>query len=205
MGKMDVKKFFIAGIALVVITIAIASIVMTPLEAAPDGISEWKVISEAYSWLGVPYKEGGESKSGVDCSGLVRQVYMRAGGRPATCYDSIRGWHACCEKGAGACYIDRTAEEIRQVSKPVWPPRPGDVVIFVNKTTGKATHVGIYIGPSNYGYWDAYFIHAVYRIGSNYPKKVELDRLYFSKHGTGIWYKYFYIYFARYNPDSWKS
>jgi len=202
---MYVKKLLIVGITLVAIAIVMASVVATLVEAAPDRISEWKVISEAYSWLGVPYKYGGEPKNGVDCSALVRQVYMRAGGRPATCYDLMRGWHACCEKGTGACYKDRTAEEIRQVSKPVWPPRPGDVVIFIDKTTGKATHVGIYIGPSNYGYWDAYFISAIYRIGGDSPMKVELDRLYFSKHGTGIWYKYFYIYFARYNPDGWTA
>lgn len=43
------------------------------VSAAPDGISEYAVVLEAYSWLGVPYQYGGESKSGVDCSGLVRK------------------------------------------------------------------------------------------------------------------------------------
>jgi cell wall-associated NlpC family hydrolase len=183
---MHVKRLFRSvGLTVLLVTIiAIAGFAIVPVEAAPDGISELKVVSEAYSWLGVPYKYGGESRSGIDCSGLVRQVYMKAS-----------MWQAY--------YKDRTAEEIRRASYPVWPPRPGDVVIFINKTTGKCTHVGIYIGPSRYGYWDAYFISAVHNIGRDYPMKVELDRLYFSKHGTGIWYKYFYIYFARYNPDSW--
>lgn len=31
---------------------------------------------ESASWLGVPYKFGGESKSGVDCSGLARAIYQ---------------------------------------------------------------------------------------------------------------------------------
>ena len=117
------------------------SATVTPVSAAPNGISEYAVIQEAYSWLGVPYLEGGETKSGVDCSGLVRQVYMRAS-----------GWQAY--------YVDRTAEEIRQESYPVWPPQPGDVVIFTNKNSGEGEHVGIYISPSAYGYWDSYFIHA---------------------------------------------
>ena len=32
------------------------------------------------SFLGTPYEYGGESKSGMDCSGLVRQVYRRYAG-----------------------------------------------------------------------------------------------------------------------------
>jgi hypothetical protein len=192
---MHVKRLFgsMGLVALLVMMVVMAGVVIVRVEAAPNGISERAVISEAYSWLGVPYKFGGGHDSdpykgtrGVDCSSLVRQIYMRAS-----------GWRAY--------YKDRTAEEIRRASYPVWPPRPGDVIIFIDKRTGTCTHVGIYIGPSSYGYWDAYFISAVYRIGSDYPMKVELDRLYFSKHGTGIWYKYFYIYFARYNPDSWNS
>jgi cell wall-associated NlpC family hydrolase len=176
--RTDFKRFGL----LVAILAVIASVAVMPALAAPDGISSYSVISEAYSWLGVPYKLGGESFSGVDCSGLVRQVYMRAS-----------GWQAY--------YYDRTAEGIRQASTPVWPPEPGDVVIFVDKTTGKATHVGIYIGPSSYGYWDAYFIHA-----GAYPGKVVEDRLYYSPYyGTGWWYNNYYIYFARYNPDYWIS
>lgn len=154
------------------------------VNAAPDGISEYAVLQEAYSWIGVPYQYGGESKSGVDCSGLVRQVYMRAS-----------GWQAY--------YYDRTAEGIRQTSSSVYPPRPGDIIIFVSKSSGVCTHVGIYITASANGYWDAYFIHAIYQIGSAYPQKVVEDRLYYSPYGTGIWYEYFNIYFARYNPDYW--
>ena len=30
---------------------------------------------EVDSWLGVPYKYGGQSKTGVDCSGLVVEIY----------------------------------------------------------------------------------------------------------------------------------
>jgi cell wall-associated NlpC family hydrolase len=32
------------------------------------------------SFLGTPYEYGGESKSGIDCSGLVRQVYRQYAG-----------------------------------------------------------------------------------------------------------------------------
>jgi len=192
LGKTCTKKFGAVVVATLLMATLLA-IISVPVEAAPNGIPESRVVTEAYSWLGVPYKWGGghdpdpyRGQRGVDCSGLVRQVYMRAS-----------GWHAY--------YKDRGAEEIRWRSYPVWPPRPGDLVIFVDKATGKCTHVGIYIGPSSYGYWDAYFIHAVYQAGKYYPKRVVLDRLYYSPYGTGLWYKYFYIYFARYDPDYWVS
>lgn len=39
-----------------------------------DEIRE-RIIAHARGWLGVPYRWGGDSKSGVDCSGLVVQVF----------------------------------------------------------------------------------------------------------------------------------
>ncbi len=101
--------------------------------------------------------------------------------------------------GWQAYYYDRTAEGIRQASSSVYPPRPGDVIIFVSKSSGICTHVGIYIQASYNGYWDSYFIHA----GAT-PGQVVEDRLYYSPYyGTGWWYNNFDIYFARYNPDYW--
>ncbi len=38
-----------------------------------------KVLSEAKSWLGVPYRYGGTTKQGVDCSGLSYAVYRNLG------------------------------------------------------------------------------------------------------------------------------
>jgi len=185
LGNVCAKGLLVVALVIVMIS----TVALVTVEASPNGIPESRVVAEAYSWLAVPYKWGGghdpdpyRGQRGVDCSGLVRQVYMRAS-----------GWHAY--------YKDRTAEEIRWRSYPVWPPRPGDLIIFVDKATGKATHVGIYIKPSKYGYWDAYFIHA----GSR-PGKVVEDRLYYSPYyGTGWWYRNYYIYFARYNPDYWVS
>lgn len=178
---MKIKKIFVVGILTLFSLSIIAPLLSTSTKAAPNRIPEWSVISEAYSWLGVPYKYGGESQSGVDCSGLVRQVYMRAS-----------EWRAY--------YFDRTAEGIRQASYPVWPPKPGDVIIFLQKNNHWCTHVGIYIGvPFSNGYWDCYFIHAGYT-----PGKVVLDRLYHSPYyGNGWFYRNFDIYFARYDPDYW--
>lgn len=44
-----------------------------------SGGSGEAVVSEAQTWLGVPYVWGGDSRSGVDCSGLVMQVFSKFG------------------------------------------------------------------------------------------------------------------------------
>lgn len=36
-----------------------------------------KLYLEAADWIGVPYRGGGDSKRGTDCSGLVYQVYRK--------------------------------------------------------------------------------------------------------------------------------
>lgn len=148
---------------------------LTLIPEAPSGISGWAVVIEAYSWLGVPYQWGGEDRSGVDCSGLVRQVYMRA-------------------SGESAHYVDRTVAGIKDHSDPIYPPAAGDLVLFRNKRTGRWTHVGIYL-------WNGYFIHASYWAG----KVVRDHLYYSPYYGTGWWGRHYYIQFARYNPDYWIS
>jgi cell wall-associated NlpC family hydrolase len=48
------------------------------------------VIKEAKTWLGVPYRYGGTSRSGVDCSGFVMKVYEKFGVKlPRTASDQF--------------------------------------------------------------------------------------------------------------------
>lgn len=38
-----------------------------------------KVVKEAYTWIGTPYKYGGDKRGeGTDCSGMVMRVYQKA-------------------------------------------------------------------------------------------------------------------------------
>lgn len=78
------------------------------------------VIDKAREWLGVPYRWGGTTKKGVDCSGLVKNIYPE---------------------------LPRTAaEQYKQVTR-VDKPEPGDLVFFKDTGGRKGiTHVGIYIG-----------------------------------------------------------
>lgn len=81
------------------------------------------VIGIASRYLGVPYRYGGSTPRGFDCSGLVQYVYARVGVR-----------------------LPRTAQQQYNATRHVArsQARPGDLVFFF--VGGRVTHVGIYAG-----------------------------------------------------------
>jgi cell wall-associated NlpC family hydrolase len=81
------------------------------------------IVSEAFSWLGTPYRYGGDDRSGVDCSGLVSQVY-----------------------GALGISVPRTSRTQFENSERVKTDKlqQGDLIFFSNGAI--VNHVGIYIG-----------------------------------------------------------
>lgn len=89
------------------------------------------VISTAKSMLGVPYVWGGESATGVDCSGFIQYVL-----------------------GKNGISMPRTAAEQFGVGTSISRSnlRAGDLVFFETYKAG-ASHVGIYLGNGS-------FIHA---------------------------------------------
>lgn len=95
------------------------------------------VIRAAQAFIGAPYRSGGTTEEGVDCSGLTFAVYRSIGVRlPRSSDDQAR---------IGVS-VDRDALV------------PGDLIFFGNGS-GSITHVGIYAGDNE-------FIHASTRARS---------------------------------------
>lgn len=84
-----------------------------------------QVVNEALRWLGIPYVWGGSNRDGVDCSGLVQQVFAAMGKQmPRVSYQQTAG--------------QRVAWNTLQ---------PGDLVGWdLNDRNNGADHVAIYIG-----------------------------------------------------------
>lgn len=84
----------------------------------------------ALQQVGVPYRYGGQSPSGFDCSGLIQYSYARAGQS-----------------------VPRTTGALWSGTEPVSHEQlqVGDVLFF--SIAGKMSHVGLYIG-------DGRFVHA---------------------------------------------
>lgn len=114
-----------------------------------------RLLAEADSWLGVPYKYGGEDRDGVDCSALVLKVFDRSLQLKMP-RNSRKQYDFCAP-------VDRT----RIV--------PGDLVFFSTPSSGEVGHVGIYVGDGN-------MVHASSSRGVTVSN---IDEPYFVKHYRG--------------------
>lgn len=86
------------------------------------------VVKTARQQIGVPYRYGGSTPRGFDCSGLVHYAYQRAGIEvPRTTGGLLRRAHRV----------------------PLSQLRPGDVLFF-RVAPPKISHVGIYIGHGRF-------------------------------------------------------
>lgn len=85
------------------------------------------LVKAARTWIGTPYRYGGQSKSGTDCSGLTMALY----------------------KDVANMTLPRTAAQQAEYCFDI-PQRelqPGDLVFFSTSSHGgKVSHVGMYIG-----------------------------------------------------------
>ncbi|MBX3707600.1 MAG: C40 family peptidase [Pseudomonadales bacterium] len=102
-----------------------------PVAVPPGPPHPADVVSQvALSMLGAPYRYGGSSPRGFDCSGLVFFAHQQAG-----------------------IPVPRTAAEQQRHSRPIPRDqlRPGDLLFF--DTSWQPGHVGIYVGGGE-------FVHA---------------------------------------------
>ena len=99
-----------------------------PVEKSIASASVDSLMDEAKKMIGVPYKWGGTTPSGFDCSGFIFYVYDKAG------YDISRN--------SAQGYFDR--------SYYVDKPQVGDLVFFKNTYKQGISHVGIYVGNNEF-------------------------------------------------------
>lgn len=113
------------------------------------------LLEQYLDWAGVPYRMGGSSREGLDCSGFIQLTYLQRFG----------------------VELPRDTSAQRGVGSKVEPSRlrPGDLVFF--DTGPVERHVGIYVGRSQFlhvssstgvmlsrlddGYWEARFRDAI--------------------------------------------
>src|SRR5690606_10187695 len=88
------------------------------------------IVSKALALKGIPYKFGGTTTAGFDCSGFTQYVFKQAGKS-----------------------ISRTTTTQFAESTTVSTPQAGDLVFFANTYRAGISHVGIYIGNNQ-------FVHA---------------------------------------------
>lgn len=95
---------------------------------------EKRIVEEALTWLGTPYRYGGADYSGTDCSGLTMKVYLKALGLS----------------------IPRNSAQQQKFCKSIKKGSltTGDLLFFATgRDKKKVSHVGLYLG-------DGQFIHA---------------------------------------------
>lgn len=102
----------------------------TVKKASVKKASSSSVVSAALALKGIPYKFGGTTTSGFDCSGFVQYAFKKAGKN-----------------------VSRTTTSQYAETYKVSNPQPGDLVFFANTYRAGISHVGIYIGNNQ-------FVHA---------------------------------------------
>jgi cell wall-associated NlpC family hydrolase len=105
---------------------------------ADTAIEPVRLASVLNSFLGTPYRWGGMSHAGIDCSGLVCCVFREIGGF-ALPHDA-RLMHKLGRKISLA------------------EARPGDLLFFSTKFWSGINHVGVYVGNGR-------FVHASTKLG----------------------------------------
>lgn len=87
--------------------------------------SSRRLLDEAYSWIGTPYRYGGQSRSGTDCSGFMMEVYRTSLGISLPRNSA------------------KQSEFCRRINRG--DLMPGDLVFF-GRSAGRISHVGMYVG-----------------------------------------------------------
>ncbi len=102
-----------------------------PIDPGEENEELLVLIAHSLTWLGTPYRAGGFSRNGIDCSGFMHTILTEV----------IPG------KGP----FPRQSAEFVKVGKKTGDIRPGDILLFA--INGEIYHVGLALSPYT-------FIHA---------------------------------------------
>ena len=98
---------------------------------AMSATSNMKLFNFVYDWIGTPYRFGGSSKKGIDCSAFTKQLYSQVFN-----YD-----------------IKRNSRDIFSMVNPVSKDdlKEGDLVFFKIHSRS-ISHIGIYLGNNRFAH-----------------------------------------------------
>lgn len=98
---------------------------------AMSATSNMKLFNFVYEWVGTPYRFGGGSKKGIDCSGFTKQLYSQVFNLD----------------------IKRNSRDIFSMVSPVKKDelKEGDLVFFKIHSRS-ISHVGIYLGNNRFAH-----------------------------------------------------
>ena len=93
--------------------------------------SNMKLFNFVYDWIGTPYRLGGGTKKGIDCSGFTKQLYSQVFNLD----------------------IKRNSRDIFSMVSPVKKDelKEGDLVFFKIRSRS-ISHVGIYLGNDRFAH-----------------------------------------------------
>jgi hypothetical protein len=102
------------------------------------------------SWIGTPYRYGGTTKAGIDCSGFVGNIYQEVYNKK----------------------LQRVANDMQQdctlISRSEL--KEGDLVFFIN-SKGRVSHVGIYLKNDIFAHSSTSRGVIISRLGDSYWSK----------------------------------
>tara|TARA_R110001592_G_scaffold5171_4_gene28656 strand:+ start:1615 stop:2124 length:510 start_codon:yes stop_codon:yes gene_type:complete len=117
-----------------------------------DSCNYHLLYDEAYNWMNTPYKYAGNTKKGIDCSGLIKNIYSQI-------YN--------LKLSGSSNYIYAQTKEINDKSQL----KEGDLLFFkINKK--QISHIGIFLK-------DGYFVHSSVHKGVTISN---LNEKYYQKH-----------------------
>ncbi len=98
---------------------------------AISATSNLKLYQFVYDWIGTPYRFGGESRKGIDCSAFTKEIYAKV-------FNTV---------------IKRNSRDIFSTTIPISKEdlKEGDLVFFKIKSR-TITHMGIYLGNNRFAH-----------------------------------------------------